>query len=144
MLYTVEGKIKNSALVHKYIVLLMKELGIQRLRRELDIEFINHIEEENIWGYCWGDKESVYIQILKKDGSKKFTFLEMMQTLTHEMVHAKQYFRGELALKDGMRVWKDSCGESFTYENAPWELEASHLEKELFLKVFPFDMPFKN
>lgn len=144
MLYTIEGKVKHLEIVHKYVVSLLKELNIHRLRRELDIEFINEVEEENIWGYCWGDKENVYIQILKKDGDKKFTFLEMMMTLTHEMVHAKQYFRGELALKNGQRMWKDSCGESYDYNSAPWEIEAQRLEKELFVKLFPFDTSFKN
>jgi hypothetical protein len=144
MLYTIEGKVKNIAVVHEYVLRLIKELNIDRLKRELDIEFVNSLEDEDIWGYCWGDEENVYIQIHKHDGTRKFAFLEMMQTLTHEMVHAKQYLRGELKLVNSNRVWKDSDGEHFSYETAPWEIEARTLEKELFLKVFPFDKSFKN
>lgn len=144
MLYTIEGKIKNQALVERYVDILLKELKIDKLKRELDIEFVNEVEDEDIWGYCWGDKDSVYIQVLKRDGDRKFRFLEMMQTLTHEMVHAKQYFRGELSLKGDQRMWKDSCGERYDYITAPWEQEAHKLEKELFVKLFPFDASFKN
>ena len=145
VLFTLEGKIKNKKLVEQYIIALLEELNLNKLKRELFIEFVNSVEGENIWGYCWGDKECVFIQILRKENEKKFTFLELMQTLTHEMVHAKQYFRGELSLsKDDQRMWKDSCGEQYDYESAPWEIEARNLEKELFLKVFPFDKPFKN
>ena len=38
-------------------------------------------------GYCYGDKESVTIELTKEDD-------DMYQTLAHEMVHCKQFLEG--------------------------------------------------
>jgi hypothetical protein len=61
----------------------------------------------------------------------------MMQTLAHEMVHAKQYLRGELC---GYSMsWKGKKPRNYKYENAPWEREAYKLEAELYSKCWPID-----
>lgn len=103
---------------------LEKELGIHRYRsRNITIRFRGKIED---YGYCWGDKKDVFIYIRKSDD-----FDEMMATLAHEMVHAKQYILGDLV--DGY-LWK---GEDYTdcaYKHQPWEQEAEFMEMELFEK----------
>ena len=53
-------------------------------------------------------------------------FEEFITTLLHEMVHVKQYIKGELTNSS----WK---GEYFTgsYKDSPWEKEAYELEQSL-------------
>jgi hypothetical protein len=69
------------------------------------------------------------------------TFLEQMQTLAHELVHVKQYFRKELTYANtGEFCWKKRNAGGYKYENQPWEKEAFRMEKELFLECFPFHM----
>ena len=58
----------------------------------------------------------------------------MMQTLAHELVHAKQYLRGELCGYSMRR--KGRKPRNYKYENAPWEKEAYRLEEELFNKFW--------
>lgn len=65
----------------------------------------------------------------------------MMQTLAHEMVHLKQFLRGELKhTKNGGLNWK---GKKFSPEkmgawiNRPWEIEA--MQKEVVLHYYAME-----
>ena len=61
--------------------------------------------------------------------------LEMLSTLAHEMVHVKQYRRGELrhTRNDNlMRWWKETIDiREVDYYELPWEKEAYTKEVEL-------------
>ena len=61
-----------------------------------------------------------------------------MQALAHEMVHARQFLRGQLTAEGGF-AWKGRKADGYDYMNQPWEKEAYRLERELFLDCFPFD-----
>lgn len=62
----------------------------------------------------------------------------MLQTLAHELVHAKQYLRGELTNTDDLNwhgdpIEKPEDEEFDEYFHAPWEIEAH--DKELVMYV---------
>jgi hypothetical protein len=66
---------------------------------------------------------------------------DMLCTVAHEMVHVKQYARGEL--KDFSRTirlckWKGTTleWEKVNYYDLPWEIEAHGREKGLFIRWF--------
>lgn len=141
--YFIKGRVKNYSLVLGYVYVLIDALGLNRLQRTIDIEFVTECDGK-VLGYCWGDKDEVNIQISRNHEGRKLGFLEMMQTLTHEMIHARQFLRGELTSKDGFRVWKGTPYPEYTYKDFPWEKEAHNLEKELFLENFPFFSKFEN
>lgn len=71
-----------------------------------------------------------YIIFLKPD----ITVQELCQTLAHEMVHVKQYAKGQLQVKNLGVKW---CGKMYKYSdnisyvNRPWEIEA--MKKETIL-----------
>lgn len=144
MYYLVESKIKNAVIVNHYIDNLMKELGLTRLRKPiLTVKFVNKLDA---WGYCDGEQGLfASIEIAKKccHTGRKLGFIEMMQTLAHEMVHARQFLRGELT-NNGAWKWKGRNADGYDYENQPWEKEAYRLEKELFMKCFPHHAKFTN
>jgi hypothetical protein len=65
------------------------------------------------------------------------TFSEMLRNLAHEMVHAKQYLKGELCVD--VQSWKgirfqSKLGSDYDI-NAPWEKEAYRRETLLYKKL---------
>lgn len=140
----IEGRIRHRDIVIEFSQRVLKELGLGRLRtRPITIWFQR--DAEGAFGYCIGDKSEVDIVIGRKHPvtGETVSFMTMMQTLAHELVHAKQYLRGEL-VSESKWVWKGRNADGFKYDNQPWEKEAHRLEKELFAKCFPFDRSFKN
>lgn len=84
------GRIKDSAKVYKYVKDLEKDLGINRYySRLIQIRFRKDLDD--CLGLCWGTEKFVYIDIWKSGDMN-----QMMQTLAHEMVHAKQFIKKEL------------------------------------------------
>lgn len=143
MYFEIEGQIRNRKIVEVYVQNLIKALKLNRLRKPfLQIQFVNNLPA---LGFCEGNREYAEITIAKKCPvtGRKITFLEMMQTLAHEMVHARQFLRGELTC-DGGFAWKGRRADGYEYENQPWEIEAYRLEKTLFGEEFPFHFEFKN
>ena len=127
----VTGRIKNKKRVEAYIHTLAKELGINRLYSKcILVKFSTKLDSE-AQVLCWGDKKThVEISIARTSEGETMTLESMMQTLAHEMVHAKQYLRGELC--GYTAAWKGRKPRNYKYENAPWEKEAYRLEEELF------------
>lgn len=105
---------------------------------EITLEFDDAELNKNVYGYCdWNDKN---------DRARDFTITinpnlgkrNMLLVLAHEMVHVKQYAKGEL--KDFVRVkrvkWKGKVynEEKLDYWEQPWEIEAHGREKGLYYK----------
>lgn len=57
---------------------------------------------------------------------------EKLKTLAHEMVHVKQYIRGEL--NEEMSVWRGHRVDSdeIPYAEQPWEVEAESVAHKLY------------
>ena len=93
-----KGQIKDKKKVYAYVDSLCKELGIGRMwSKAIFITFKTVIDDDN-QGNCWGDAKEGYVDISIARNSEgiKIPHDQMMQSLAHEMVHAKQYLRGEL------------------------------------------------
>lgn len=142
--YEVIGRCRNEDVVNIYICNIFKALKIHRLStKSIEVEFTNKLEGES-QGFCVGDKSSACIQIAKRSYDEKISFLTQMQTLAHELVHAKQFLRGELGYdEDGAFTWKNRSGKGYKYRNQPWEKEAEKFEKILFLECFPFHLDIR-
>lgn len=140
----INGQIKNLKVTELFACMLVKELGIHRFKNKvIEINFTKKID--GAYGLCEGDTDYAEITLAKYcpiDG-RKLGYLEIMKTLAHEMVHARQFLRGQLTCEGGF-AWKGKKGEGWKYENQPWEKEAYKLEKELFMECFPHMLPFTN
>lgn len=126
----ISGRIKNKKRVESYIHALSKELGIHRLRTKfITVTFKNELDSD-AQGYCLGDREEVEIDIARTSCGDPLSMESMMKTLAHEMVHAKQWLRGEI--NDQGDTWKgmETSGEE------PWEVEAYDLEDTLYEKCW--------
>ena len=60
---------------------------------EVDISFVK--EADGSYGYCVGDDELSEVFIAKNIDGVPIPYREMMVTLAHELVHAKQFAYGE-------------------------------------------------
>jgi hypothetical protein len=90
----------------------------------------NLLTNDNVFGWCldMGDKEYE----IEVDSSADL--VNMLTTVAHEMVHVKQYARGEHAeLARGVFRWKRKYYSMDTdYEKMPWEKQAHKLEKRIW------------
>lgn len=102
------GRVKDidEALIYNYIIEACKELKI----RQADIEVLVYNKFPSDYdyaiGFCYGDVESVTIELTKEDDN-------MFQTLAHEMIHVKQFLE----------------------DRYPSEKEAKKLEEKLHKKI---------
>lgn len=142
--YSISGRCRNESVVDIYVCNLLKALKINRLStKNIDIEFKNSLEGD-AQGFCIGDKSQASIQIARKSSGQNMSFLIQMQTLAHELTHAKQFLRGELGYdEDGDFTWKNKSATGYKYKNQPWEKEADKQEKALFLECFPFHLDIR-
>tara|TARA_B100000575_G_C22530722_1_gene342146 strand:+ start:71 stop:499 length:429 start_codon:yes stop_codon:yes gene_type:complete len=134
----VYGRIAKKEKVKKYSELALSDL-MPRLRRNVDIDIyiVTECDEKN-YALCWGDKNEVEIELARKSGSKKFTHDEMMLNLAHELVHAKQFIKGELhpTLHKWKKFKKDYA--KTPYFKQPWEKEAYLIEDKIFNKHWKY------
>ena len=135
----VEGRIKNKKKVEAYIHAVAKELGIHRLYSKiLHVRFSTKLAGE-AQGYCWGDKKThAEIDIARTSCGEPMSMESMMQTLAHEMVHVKQWAKGEmqeLVRQSKTRFNGTLFGET-EYWDRPWEIEAHGRERGLFIRWF--------
>ena len=140
MFLTTIGKPKNISL--KECKQAIKYYGRQLLGNrlynalEVTVEFSSKELSKNIYGYCdWVDTNHLgreFHLIIRPTRSKKGTLI----VLAHEMIHVKQYAKGEL--KDYLRLnsvkWKGKVydDEKIDYWDHPWEKEAHEKEQVLY------------
>lgn len=97
----------------------------------VDIKLVYGLtKNEGVAGDCFDEGDRTFL-IRIDAGMKKDLFIE---TLCHEMVHVKQYSKGELYQLSSRPVhrWhREYIPLDIDYENRPWEIEAFELEEQL-------------
>lgn len=103
---------------------------------ELELEFNSDDMSSDVYGYCdWvsdNHRPKDFTITIRPNLSKKQTLL----AIAHEMVHLKQYAKGEM--KDYMRKHKVKFNNKIydqgkiDYWEQPWEIEAHGREKGLY------------
>lgn len=103
---------------------------------ELEIHFTSEDVDRDVYAYCdWNDsniRARDFTITIRPDLNKK----QMLLVLAHEMVHVKQYAKGEL--RDYVRTnkckWRDEVyDDRVDYWDTPWEIEAHGREKGLYV-----------
>jgi hypothetical protein len=101
------------------------DLEITDIRSNVYFKFLG--SSKSYFGYCEKEaKNSVTITLFHSKDLEALT-----RTLAHEMVHAKQFLRGELTNSfrwHGSTAWKKA-----KYEDQPWEQEAIQYEETIEL-----------
>jgi len=113
-------------------------LGTRMLKNiELDIKLTKDLKKkEQAYGYCHITDDNLNRPrefMIELDTSMKYGFDQILTWLAHEMVHLKQFVRGELCDYETGRVqWKKRMYGNVYYEDQPWEREAYRLETKLY------------
>ena len=130
----ITGQIARKNDIHGYIQDTIYHLH-PKLRRNVDLELsiTSYRMEDGDYNYatCSGNRSGIEIVLnrLNEDG-RKFTHDQMMLNLAHELVHAKQFIKGELSPK--LQRFKRKYHGKTPYSRQPWEKEAYKLESKLY------------
>jgi len=62
---------------------------------------------------------------------------QYITTLSHELIHLKQYYTKELVIENGIPIWKGKKVDlnSIDYQDRPWEIEAFAKQNDLEKKI---------
>lgn len=112
IIISTSGKVKNQDRVEKFIHDCFNHYFLSQLKRHVDVEIIFKSRlEGNASGWCTGDTKEILIEISKNSNEQI-----LCRNIAHEIVHAKQFLRGENGNAEAM------------------EEEALEQEEELVLK----------
>ena len=114
-----------------------KQLDISRLKLTIHLRIHNklYMDKELTEGLCEPINNRTFLIDVCLFGN-------WLSNLAHEMVHVKQFARGELNL--GMDKWKSrkDCGD-IEYWSQPWEKEARRLQHKMLISFHEGEEPFK-
>jgi|TARA_B110001454_G_scaffold43183_1_gene42267 hypothetical protein len=139
----IEGYRSHNHTLDKLLTAAVWYYGIRllggRMARhvELDLKLTKNLyEKEKSYGYCSiaGEMDNPREFLIELDASMKHPFDQILIWLAHEMVHLKQFVRGELFdYETGSVQWKSKrYSRDTNYSKQPWEKEAYRLEEKLY------------
>ena len=107
-----------------------------------NLEFNVHIKnfgKDDSWGYCIPTDyaDSSRPREFEIDINKQAKLRRMLETVAHEMVHAKQFAKGELyeSARTNKHRWQGKwLNKEPNYWDQPWEIEAHGRECGLFIQ----------
>jgi hypothetical protein len=117
---TVNGGTANQRkYAHSMVEFCLKKLLPQHKKISIEVNF-RRMTRDRCLGYC------CYLEgkEFEIDLKRSLTMREMLTTLAHELVHVKQYVRGEMP----------ESIEQGDYWDRPWEVEAHGRETGLFIR----------
>ena len=143
MLITVEGYRSLNKKLYQAIGSAAEFYGDRLLGKRmaknilLEIKLTNNLKKkEQAYGYCHVTDDNLnrprefHIEL---DTSMRYKLEQILTWLAHEMVHLKQFVRGELFDYETGRVqWKTRSFGRVHYDDQPWEKEAYRLEDKLY------------
>ena len=123
------GQVAQKRRINTYVRSVLTYL-MPKLRKDIEIYIkVTKDCEGGVCGLCWGERDEVKIHLSRENQGVKIPLEEMMQTLAHELVHAKQFIKGDLSPM--MRKYKNIYHAKTPHSKQPWELEAYRKEKKL-------------
>ena len=141
----IEGYRSNNQKLYKavsnaavyYCALLLGPWMVRNIY--LEIKLTKDLKKkEQAYGYCHivdDDLDKPREFMIELDASMKHPFDQILIWLAHEMVHLKQFVRGELFdYEFGKSQWKSRVYNvaRTAHDDQPWEREAYRLEGKLF------------
>ena len=126
----------------KYVKSMIKFCAKKMMPRMKNLEFNVHIKNfgrDDSWGYCIPTDyaDSNRPREFDIDINKQAKLRRLLETVAHEMVHAKQFAKGELyeSLRTNKHRWQGRwLSRDPNYWDQPWEIEAHGRECGLFIQ----------
>jgi hypothetical protein len=122
---------KNASII-EFAQSVAQELKIDAF--PIDILFESESVTGCDFGYTSGSTDYIEISIFRRIYGQKVDIEEMLQTISHELVHAKQLLTGRLSLESDNFTWEGipHCHENI--QTPPWEIEATAVGEVLYRK----------
>ncbi len=131
----IHGQLKNKQQVTEISEQILNDyLPKTKTTKFVDV-YVNTVIDDECAGLCSGDKYGAEIEIARTSYGQRYTYSEMLRTLCHELIHAKQFLKGELHGVNMNRWYKKDFSE-VSYRKLPWEMEAYGSERWLFKTFF--------
>ena len=141
MIVTVKG---GSSSQKKHVTSVVEFCAKKLMPRlkNLEINVLLKTLGDDAYGYCHADPEgdaerSDRPRTFEIEVHKDMRLRKVLETVCHEMVHAKQYARGELyeSSRIGKMRWQGKyLSNKVDYWDQPWEIEAAGREAGLFIR----------
>ena len=131
------GRKLEHELSEKICHYMVREL-LPRIRNlTIYVDFQKNLEEtDGMMAYAMDLNDRCFEIGVDKELITKYGYREFITALCHEMVHVKQYLRGELKYLRGKELWKGRDCTDMEYMEQPWEKEAYKLQEKLALKIW--------
>ena len=128
----------------KHIISMVNFCVTKLMPRMKNLEItvrLKDLSKSGAYGYCMADphceaERADRPRVFDIEVHSKMKLRKILETIAHEMVHVKQYARGELY--QGQRVnkmrWQGRWVGDMNYWDEPWEIEAHGREAGLFIR----------
>ena len=96
--YTITGRTRNKQRYNTFVQDVINDLLPFPYKRDIEIEIniVPQLESGN-YGECLGDRNGAEIFVARKDQNDElFSEQDMAYNVAHELVHAKQFIKGQL------------------------------------------------
>jgi hypothetical protein len=136
MVLTVKGGTKLQKELARELVTFVKDKYLSNYTT-LDIELTikkNLSEETGAEGFCFA-VESARPRTFEIEIDKDLSITKFIKTVIHELVHVRQYAKGELIDYSRGRAkvsWKGKDYTKTSYSRQPWERQAYRLQESLY------------
>lgn len=123
---------KEQAVVfNEFVNYCVKRFRLGSFNDRIWVSVCNRLEG-NDYGDCWYDKSLLgLLNCVKIRVRHQKNMNKMLHILAHEMVHARQFLRGQLEFISNHAHWRGEDVSDIDYEEQPHEKEAFSLEKVL-------------
>lgn len=131
------GRKMERELAEKVCCFMIKKMMPRVRNLVVNISFQKNLEEnDGMMAYAMDLEDRVFEMGIDKELVTKHGLREFITAVCHEMVHVKQYVRGELKYKNGKELWKGRDCTDMEYMEQPWEKEAYKLQDKLAMEVW--------
>jgi len=122
----------------EFIDFCCEDLGLDKLRGDVIINFKRGALDGQSFGLTWGDSREVIIEIAGTQHGEKVSKKDKLQTVAHELTHAHQYLTHKMKNMEYVVsvVWegKKVTSDKYFDTEMPWEVEAEEAELRLYNK----------
>ena len=135
------GTVVQRDIAEKVVAFCINQLLPKYRTLDITVSFKKLQESHGAYGFCniadYYSKNREFILDIDKD----IRLYDLVSTICHEMVHVKQYVKGELSdlfSESGTKWKKKKFSLDYNYDDSPWEKEAFRLEEKLAIDCFKF------
>ena len=128
------GRWPQQKRIEQYCYDVLNHFFKGRCKRVLELNLVMKTQMSHL-GFCEGDRNEVTIELSRKYDNELIPLNTLMKTLAHELIHAKQFFRGEINSVNDVYAKDRKDYKKVSYRLKPWEHE-SYMMEDFMYKLY--------